>query len=259
MSAGVSITVDVDGEAGLPDGGRGFEHRLTSRSERTYGIACGLPRILALLAEHGVRATFYVPGVTAQRHPGAVPAILGGGHEVGHHGHRHLRTDGLRARDERAELADGLDALLAAGAPRPRLYRSPGWELTPATLAHLGELGFEGDSSLMGADAPYRIAAGPAELLELPVHWALDDAPHFDRTVEPAGLAAVWRAELRHALAEDRHVTYTLHPEILGRAHRLDVLRAVLDDAREAGVPVLTHGAVLDASAVTPDPAASRR
>ncbi|HEX8101234.1 MAG TPA: polysaccharide deacetylase family protein, partial [Solirubrobacteraceae bacterium] len=162
--AGVSVTVDVDGEAGLPDGGRGHAGRLTSRSERVYGIARGLPRILRLLAEHGVDATFYVPGVTAQRHPDAVAAILAGGHEIGHHGHHHLRTDTLAARAERTELLDGLDALHAAGAPRPRAYRSPGWELTPVTLAALGELGFEADSSLMGDDRPYALAAGGATL-----------------------------------------------------------------------------------------------
>lgn len=248
-AAGVSITVDVDGEAGLPDGGRGHAQRLTSRSERTYGIHRGLPRILELLAEHAVRATFYVPGITAERHPGAIAAVLAGGHEVGHHGHHHLRTDALAARAERAELLEGLDALAAAGAPRPRAYRSPGWELTPVTLAALGELGFEADSSLMGDDRPYRIAAGHQELVELPVHWALDDAPHFERSTDPAGLLAAWRAELSRAVAEGNHLTYTLHPEILGRPHRLDVLRRLLEDVRAAAVPVVAHGELLDALA----------
>ncbi|HEX8101665.1 MAG TPA: hypothetical protein VF533_03565, partial [Solirubrobacteraceae bacterium] len=91
-------------------------------------------------------------------------------------------------------------------------------------------------------------------LVELPLHWALDDAPHFGHTTDPAGLRAVWRVELAQALAEDRHVTYTLHPEILGRPHRLDVLRAVLEDAQTAGVPVVAHGALLDALAASPRP-----
>ena len=64
----VCITVDVDGEAGLPDGGRGYEHRLSSRSERSYGLLRGLPRVLGVLGEFGVLATFYVPG----SHGGAV-------------------------------------------------------------------------------------------------------------------------------------------------------------------------------------------
>ena len=42
VSAALSITVDVDGAAGLPGGGAGYEHRLSSWSERTYGITRGL-------------------------------------------------------------------------------------------------------------------------------------------------------------------------------------------------------------------------
>lgn len=247
MSAGASITVDVDAEAGLPEGRRDFGHRLTARSERTYGITRGLPRILGVLAEHAVQATFYVPGVTAERHPDAVAAILAHGHELGHHGHRHLRTDTLDPAGERAELVDGLHALTAVSRRRPSCYRSPGWELTPETLRLLPELGFRADSSLMGDDRPYALAVGTPPLLELPVHWALDDAPHFDATADPAALLDVWRAELRHAVVEARHVTYTLHPEILGRAHRLDVLRTLLEDLAAAGVPTITHGAVVEA------------
>src|SRR6201999_2563408 len=83
------------------------------------------------------------------------------------------------------------------------------------------------DSSLMGDDRPYPIAGG--RLMELPVHWSLDDAPHFAATSDPAGLLGVWIAELRAAHREARHVTFTLHPEILGRPHRIDVLRRLLD------------------------------
>lgn len=246
MSFAVCVTIDVDGEAGLPEGGRHHARRLTARSERTYGITRGLPRLLGVLAELEVRATVYVPGITAQRHPDAIRAVVEAGHELGHHGHRHLMTDALDAAGERAELHDGLEALRAVTGAQPAGYRSPGWELTPWTLRELGELGFAWDSSLMGDDRPHWIDAGGRELLELPVHWALDDAPHFERTVDPTGLAAVWRAELAHARREGRTVTYTLHPEILGRAHRLDVLRAILQDARDAEAPILTHGAVLE-------------
>src|SRR6185295_7205718 len=84
---GLSITVDVDGAAGLPDGGVGYTHRLSRVSERTYGLRAGLPRILAVLDEFGVRATFYVPGVTAERHPDELRSLAR--HELGHHGHTH--------------------------------------------------------------------------------------------------------------------------------------------------------------------------
>jgi hypothetical protein len=51
----------------------------------------------------------------------------------------------------------------------------------------------------------------------------------------------VWRSELACAIAEARHVTYTLHPEILGRPHRIGVLERLVEDVLHAGLPVVTH------------------
>lgn len=234
----LAITIDVDGEAGLPGGGRGYEQRLSSRSEREYGLRRGLDRLLALLAD--APATFYVPGVTAQAHPGAVRELVAAGHEVGHHGHTHRRPDLLAAAEQRAELARGLATLAELGVV-PRGYRAPGWELTPATLAALGELGFAYDSSLMADDRPYRLAGG---LVELPVHWTLDDAPHFAAGGDVDGLWRVWARELELAAAESRPLTLTLHPEITGRPHRAELLRRVLELAGELALTPVTHAAL---------------
>lgn len=238
---GFSITVDVDGEAGLPDGGKGYERRLTSRSERAYGITRGLPRLAVVLAEFDAEATFYVPGATALLHCDAIRAVADAGHEIGHHGHGHLRTDGLDPAGERAEIERGLDALSRVCGRRPTSYRSPGWELTPRTLALLAQYGFEVDSSLMGDDRPYWLRTDGAPLLELPVHWTLDDAPHFARGGGNAALSAIWRDELTLAIAEERHLTLTMHPEILGRPHRIAVLRDLLGLARDAGLGSESH------------------
>ena len=238
----VSITVDVDGWYGLPGGGRGSEARLTARSERMYGVTRGLPRILAVLARSGVSGTFYVPGAVAADHPDAIAAIVDGNHEVGHHGHRHLRPDEVEEARQLEELRSGLAALSAAS---PSGYRAPGWELTPSTLRALGELGFSHDSSLMGDDRPYPAQAGGRKLWELPVHWSLDDAPHFAGGGDPAVLAEIWHAELLLAEAERRHITFTLHPEILGRPHRVAILERLIDDAQELGAWLAPHAAVV--------------
>src|SRR6185436_18560345 len=49
------------------------------------------PRILELLAQAGVRATFFVLGEKAERHPEVLRAVVDGGHSVGVHGYRHDR------------------------------------------------------------------------------------------------------------------------------------------------------------------------
>lgn len=244
MGAQLSITVDVDGAAGLPGGGAGYEHRLSSWSERTYGLARGLPRILEVLDEFGVRATFYVPGITAERHPEEIAALAATRHELGHHGHTHRRPDELDEDMQLWEIAEGTSALEAITGRALAGYRAPGWELTAATLAGLADAGFAFDSSLMGDDRPYVIDAGGRPLVELPVHWALDDAPHFKHTTDVAGLLAVWIAELWAARREERHTTVTCHPEILGRAHRLDVLRRLLDAAAGQQIECVVHGDV---------------
>jgi peptidoglycan/xylan/chitin deacetylase (PgdA/CDA1 family) len=161
--------------------------------------------------------------------------------EIGHHGHTHRRPDRLSPREQREEIARGLEALAALGAVVLG-YRAPGWELTPTTLAALAERGFAWDSSLMGDDRPYRLPAGRRALVELPVHWSLDDAPFFAGSPDGAGLWPVWRRELELAAAEDRALTLTLHPEILGRPHRADVLRRALEAAGELGLEPVSHG-----------------
>jgi peptidoglycan/xylan/chitin deacetylase (PgdA/CDA1 family) len=228
----IAITIDVDGEAGL---GEGFALRLSSRSERVYGLVRGLPRVLSVLEEFGAAATFYVPGVTALAWPDEIRELVARGYDIGHHGHTHTRPDLVA--DARAEIEDGLCALRSLGA-EVRGYRAPCWELSPATLALLPEH-FAWDSSLMGDDRPYRLENG---LIELPVHWSLDDAPYFPG--DARALEHAWRSELAVAAAEVRPLTFTLHPEILGRGCRIDALRRVLDDAARLGLATITHAAL---------------
>ena len=240
MRAALAVSIDLDGEAGLPDAGRGWERRLTSRSERLYGVTRGLPRLLAVLEAAGARATVFVPGATAERHPGAVEAVAAAGHELALHGHAHRRLDGMTAAEQQADLAAGLRAFDDVVGRPPAGYRAPAWELTADTLALLGEGGFLYDSSLMGDDRPYLCSSAGHTLLELPVHWTLDDAPHFAAGGSAAALLGIWREELAIAAAEQRPLTVTLHPEILGRPHRVAVLERLLADAAELGCPAST-------------------
>jgi peptidoglycan-N-acetylglucosamine deacetylase len=231
--AGVSATVsfDVDGLAGLEcrQGGP-WEGRLTTRSEHQF-VWRGLERLLTVLERFRARATFYVPGVTIEQEPAVFRELVAAGHEIAHHGYRHLPTPSLDRQGECDELERGLQALADIGV-RPGGYRSPGWELTPRTLELLGEMGFAWDSSLMDDDRPYRLAGG---LVELPVHWSLDDVPYHLRHAHPDEILAVWTAEHDHA---GGHLTYTLHPELTGRGHRVTLLERLLDHVG----PTITHG-----------------
>jgi peptidoglycan/xylan/chitin deacetylase (PgdA/CDA1 family) len=255
----VALTFDVDGEAPWLSEGPGYARRLTMLSQGRFGPARGLGRVLALLAELDVPATFYVPGHTADQHPGAVEAILAGGHEVAHHGYLHRGTDGLDAAGQRAELEEGLTALGKLGV-RPGGYRSPGWELTPETLDLLGELGFRYDSSLMADDRPYWVTSGTGPLLELPGHWSLCDWPYFGWTsyhggllADPAAVERIWLAEFESARQDRRAVTYTMHPEAIGRGYLARMLDSVITQMAGPGRTwFATHAQIADLAGAPP-------
>ena len=46
---------------------------------------------------HDIAGTFYILGDTAERHMDTCKAIVAAGHDVGHHGHLHLRSDEIDA------------------------------------------------------------------------------------------------------------------------------------------------------------------
>jgi peptidoglycan/xylan/chitin deacetylase (PgdA/CDA1 family) len=256
--AAVALTFDVDGEAAWLGEGPQSGRRLTLLSQGRFGPSRGLGRILDLLAELDIRATFYVPGHTADHHPDAMTAILAGGHEIGHHGYLHLSTDDLDADGQRAELETGLSALGRHGV-RPAGYRSPGWELTPETLALLTELEFSYDSSLMADDRPYWQASGTRPLLELPGHWSLCDWPYFGWTpyhggllADPATVERIWLEEFESARQDHRAVTYTMHPEAIGRGYLTSMLRRVITGMLARGRPLFATHAQIAALANEP-------
>lgn len=233
----VSFTFDVDAEAGWLGEGEEYARRLTILSEGRYGVVRGVPRILTLFERLGIPCTFFVPGHTAEQHPGLVDRLQEGGHEIAHHGYLHLRSDKVSVRDQVEEIDRGLEALAKAGATNVTGYRSTSWELTPETFELLVDRGFGYDSSCMGDDRPYVEHWGDLSILELPVHWSLDDWPRFGWNIDGGGnvadaaeLRRCWSAEFASALAEGRHTTFTMHPEVIGRPYRLAELERLLEE-----------------------------
>jgi peptidoglycan-N-acetylglucosamine deacetylase len=94
------------------------------------------PTILALLARYRIRATFCVIGRHAVRYPDLVRAIVAGGHQIANHTQTHpIPMARLTPPQVAAELGQATDAIVAAGAPRPRLFRAPGGGWSPAVLS----------------------------------------------------------------------------------------------------------------------------
>jgi peptidoglycan-N-acetylglucosamine deacetylase len=82
-------------------------------------------RVLATLSEARARATFFVLGSRAERHPDVVREVVAAGHEVALHGHVHDRAYSLRGAGRlRADIERGMAALAACGV-RPAMFRPP--------------------------------------------------------------------------------------------------------------------------------------
>lgn len=208
-------------------------------SQGTYGAKVAVPALLALLDRLDLPASFFVPGRVAERYPQRVREILAAGHEVGHHGYTHTSPARLTPEQEEDELVRGLDVLHGLGATVTG-YRSPAWDFSPHTLDLLVRHGFSYSSNLMDDVRPYRHA--DHDLVELPVHWTLDDAPHFwftnggtwNKTIRSAAeVQAIWREELVGYRALGGLYMLTLHPQIIGRPGRLLMLEEFLRWVRD--------------------------
>jgi polysaccharide deacetylase family protein (PEP-CTERM system associated) len=118
-------------------------------------------RLLDLLDHAGVRATFFVLGYVADRHPRLIERIRQAGHEIGSHGYMHDRVYMLTAEAFEADLDRSLSALAACGAPAVAGFRAPEWSINDRSLWALPVLarkGFQFDSSM----APMRVVGNPS-------------------------------------------------------------------------------------------------
>lgn len=230
----VMLSFDFDAETLWTARDPANANRLGTLSQGVYGANVGIPKILETLHDADVPATFFVPGWTAQHHQDKVEQILAAGHEVGHHGHLHLRIDPDQPELEREEFARGLQALQATVGVRPLGYRSPGWEVSAITMSLLQEHGLLYDSSMMDHINPYRhvLPNGKPGPIELPVHWSLDDAPlalfsvRAPKTiVTNEHLLQLWKDEFREIYRWGGLFNLTLHPQVIGRPSRIALLR----------------------------------
>ncbi|MFI6283411.1 polysaccharide deacetylase [Streptomyces sp. NPDC051018] len=234
----MALTVDFDAEELWLAEDPANAARPGVLSQARYGAQIAVPRLLEMLDRLGIPATFFVCGGDAERYPGILESVAGRGHEIGHHGFTH-RSPHLMERDEEAaELERGL-TVLRRFTDRVEGYRSPSWDISPNTLDLLAGSGFRYSSNMMDAITPYTHPGH--DLVEIPVHWTLDDAPHFwfdatswDRTIRSAREVAELWSEETSAIHEDGGlVTLTVHPQIIGRPGRLRMLETFLTSLRE--------------------------
>src|SRR5579859_4532821 len=254
-AAAACLTFDMDAEAAILTADISSISRMSPMSHQSYGPLVGVPRILALLARHDVRATFFVPGYSAHRYPGVVRAIAEAGHEIAHHSYFHEDTTGMDAKTEGDMLDLGLRALRDVAGVRPEGYRAPMWEMNYHTPRLLAERGFLYDSSLMDSDHPYPLAVDGGQVLaEVPVSWGLDDWEQFaflpgligSGVIEsPLKALEMWTLELQALHRLGAAFVLCCHPFLSGRPSRAEALERLIERMKALdGLWITTVGEV---------------
>jgi len=142
-----------------------------NESNYRYGLRAGAPRVLALLARHGVRATFTAAAVALERAPDLARAIVAGGHEVAAHGHRWVHQFRMSEAEEREFIRRAADSIEKTTGRRPSGWLSR-YLTTPATRRLLAEAGFLYTMDDYSDDLPYRDDTDGTALVVVP--YALD-------------------------------------------------------------------------------------
>jgi peptidoglycan-N-acetylglucosamine deacetylase len=232
-------------------------------SQGEFGARVGARRILALLADRGIPATFFMPAVSALLHPDEVRRYAAEGHEVALHGWIHERIGNLPPAAERELTLRSADVLERSTGSRPRGIRTPSWDFTPATFAIIQELGLVYDSSRMADDEPYEIVhrGEPTGIVEIPVEWIRDDAVYFPPlrpALSPRDVLTVWIDEFEGARADRGLFQLTMHPHVIGHRSRMAVLTELVDHiSSRPGVWFATHAQIAEyALAHAPAPTA---
>jgi peptidoglycan/xylan/chitin deacetylase (PgdA/CDA1 family) len=245
----VALSFDSDHETNeLREGGESIG-RL---SQGQYGNRQGVPRILDALDRSSVKATFFVPAVTALLYPDEQRQIIDDGHEIGIHGWIHERNSVLPLEAERDLQMRSADVLEKVAGQRPVGIRTPSWDFSPNTLAITKEMGLAYDSSLMADVDCYELLMDGREtgVVELPVEWIRDDAVYFNMNrfaalrpyTSPEVVFDIFKREFDAAYREGGVFQLTMHPHVIGYRSRIWILDELIDYMRShAGVWFATH------------------
>ena len=243
----VLLSYDVDNETiqGLRTG----EFSIGPLSQGQYGARVALPRIVRLMDQESIPATFFFPAWSLKLAPEQAQVIQSSGlHEIGVHGWIHELNTSIDGATEERLLRQAMVEIEAIAGVRPVGYRAPSWNHSPNTLSIVRDMGFLYESSLMHDDRPYELLQDgePTGLVELPVEWILDDAPLFNplgsRYMNPRDVMQVWIDEFDAAWEEGTMFLLTMHPHVIGHRSRMVALKGLIEHIKSRdGVWFATH------------------
>jgi len=251
IQSAACLSFDLDAETMWISRNEENLRRSVTLSQGTYALKVAVPKLLDLLKQSDLKATFFVPGWVVERNTGLIQEISAEGHEIGHHGYLHEWPDMSDPAKEEGILLKGIEIIEKTTGQRPRGYRSPAAEYTPSTLSLLQKHGFTYSSTMMDDIFPYKhtINGVKTDLLELPCHWSIDDAPYFlyslrppisRMTITPREFLEIFEGALLDYHRWGGCFSTFLHPQVIGRPGRFRVLGEFIQFMK--GLPKLWIG-----------------
>jgi len=205
-----------------------------------FGGRVGIWRLIELFDSHAIKATIFTPGRICELYPQAVKAAARSGHEIADHmwEHRVPKDPALK-----------LDHLRKTAAAIERLTgRRPVGTRSAHTFSILREEGFIYHSHNAPDYRPHYIGDpdGPGVLLNLPFHYAIDDAMFFSfawldtenaaqRMMDPDHVFDIWWAAFLQEYRQGGYLNICLHPFVSGRALRIAMLDRLITQMK--GLP----------------------
>jgi peptidoglycan-N-acetylglucosamine deacetylase len=194
-----------------------------------FGGRVGVWRLLELFDSHRIKATFFTPGRICELYPQALRAIAASGHELADHmWEHHVPKDPGLERDHLLKTRAALERIAGRRPVGSRSHHTP-------TL--LRDEGYIYNSHGAPDHRPHYVldAEGAPCLLELPFHFAIDDAMFFSfawyasanseqRLSDPDRVFDMWWAGFLQQYRQGGYLNICLHPFVSGRALRIAML-----------------------------------
>ena len=237
----VAVTLTFDFQGGedvrpLEDGT--VDHEDYTQCE--YGPHTAIWRLLRILDEEGVKASFLTCGAIAERYPDAVKAIVANGHEIAGHGYHHEVARKLTREQEREVQKKTVEMIRTRTGRRPFGWRS--CTQSPNSLALLMEHGFLWNSNSFAHDLPFLWESAGRFLVELPRQPFGDGRTYQHRNNDagnPHDTLVIWKAMFDEFHDESKrspaYCPFQFHPYISGRPGRARTLRAIIQHMKQAG------------------------
>lgn len=208
-----------------------------------YGMTRGLERIIEVLEQRRIQATFFVPGWVAENYSRQVRLVQQKGHEIALLGYHHENMALLTAEEQEKAIQKGMGAIENLCGFKPKGFRSPEGELTLETLRIAQRNGIEYSSNLCDDDRPYWKDLGEGQkLLEIPIHWDNYDLPYFAFNYHPAfpagqgriasyaGVLSNWKDEFTGYKEYGLCYVLQLDPAAIGSPGRISMLEELLEE-----------------------------